>query len=94
MQSLPSHLPGPAPDGRRTEPTEEEIQHAAYFLWLERGRPVGTELETWMEARERLRHRHLGPDGAGLDVPPLHFPAARPKSASPFVPAGYPAASP
>ena len=41
------------------EPTEEEIQHAAYFLWIEQGRPKDCELENWFAARERLRH-HSG----------------------------------
>lgn len=39
------------------EPSEEEIQHAAYFLWEAEGKPVGRDLEIWLAARERLRHR-------------------------------------
>jgi hypothetical protein len=65
---------GPAPAGHRPEPTQEEIQHAAYFLWLEHGRPHGCDLDTWLEARERLRHRHVGADGEGPDALPVHFP--------------------
>ena len=38
-------------------PTEGEIQHAAYFLWEEAGKPAGRDLELWLEAKERLRHR-------------------------------------
>jgi hypothetical protein len=40
------------------EPTEAEIQHAAYFLWVERGRPTGCDLENWFAAKELLRHHH------------------------------------
>ncbi|MBP7141740.1 MAG: DUF2934 domain-containing protein [Opitutaceae bacterium] len=40
------------------EPTEQEIQHAAYLLWVEEGRPDGRDLEHWHAARERLGHHH------------------------------------
>jgi hypothetical protein len=40
------------------EPTEAEIQHAAYILWIENGRPEGSDLEHWLVAKEMLRHRH------------------------------------
>ena len=39
------------------EPTEAEIQHAAYLLWIENGRPEGRDLEHWMAAKEMLCHR-------------------------------------
>ena len=39
------------------EPTELEIQKAAYFLWLELGCPQGRDQETWFAAKEMLRHR-------------------------------------
>ena len=42
----------------RPEPTEQEIQHAAYLLWIEGGRPEGRDLEHWLEAKEMLCHRH------------------------------------
>ena len=42
----------------RREPTEAEIQHAAYLLWVEDGRPEGRNLEHWQQAREMLAHRH------------------------------------
>lgn len=38
------------------DPTEQEIQHAAYFLWEAEGRPAGRDLEIWLAARERLKH--------------------------------------
>lgn len=38
------------------EPSEGEIQHAAYTLWEAAGRPSGRDLEFWLTARERLRH--------------------------------------
>jgi hypothetical protein len=40
------------------EPSEAEIQHAAYMLWIENGRPEGRDLEHWLAAREMLCHRH------------------------------------
>jgi len=40
------------------EPTEAEIQHAAYLLWIENGRSEGRDLEHWVEAKELLCHRH------------------------------------
>lgn len=40
------------------EPTEAEIQHTAYLLWLEDGRPEGRDLEHWHAARQLLTHRH------------------------------------
>ncbi len=42
----------------RPAPTEAEIQHAAYLLWVENGRPEGRDLEHWLTAREMLCHRH------------------------------------
>jgi hypothetical protein len=42
----------------RETPTEAQIQHAAYLLWLEEGRPEGRDLEHWLAAKEMLTHRH------------------------------------
>jgi hypothetical protein len=44
-------------------PSEAEIQHAAYLLWIENGRPDGCDLEHWLAAKEMLCHRH-GRDSA------------------------------
>jgi hypothetical protein len=41
-----------------TSPSEAEIQHEAYRLWLEGGRQEGVELENWFAAKERLMHHH------------------------------------
>lgn len=48
------------------DPAEAEIQKAAYFLWLEEGRPVGRDLELWLTAKELLRHR------TGATASPAH----------------------
>jgi hypothetical protein len=40
------------------EPSEAEIQHAAYMLWIEDGRAEGRDLEHWHAAKEMLCHRH------------------------------------
>jgi hypothetical protein len=50
--------PRPAAPAPAPEPTEAQIQHEAYRLWLEAGRPAGRDLEHWLAARELLRHRH------------------------------------
>jgi hypothetical protein len=39
------------------EPTEPQIQHAAYLLWEEAGKPEGRDQEIWFAARELLKHR-------------------------------------
>jgi hypothetical protein len=38
------------------KPTESEIQHAAFLLWDEQGRPANRDLEIWLAAKERLKH--------------------------------------
>ena len=56
-------------------PTEAEIQHAAYLIWIEDGRPEGRDLEHWLAAKEMLCHRH-GRDGkTGRRVPEIAEPA-------------------
>lgn len=52
------------------EPTELEIQKAAYFLWLELGCPPGRDQETWFAAKEKLRHRRVVPGFASRVSPP------------------------
>jgi hypothetical protein len=32
----------------------EEIQHRAYFMWLDRGQPKGLELEHWLAAESEV----------------------------------------
>lgn len=57
----------PRPAVPAPEPTEAQIQHEAYLLWLEEGRPAGRDLDHWLAARELLRHRHgRGPAAAGF----------------------------
>ena len=41
----------------RPELTDAEIQHAAYLLWIEAGRPEGRDLDHWLAAKELLCHR-------------------------------------
>lgn len=48
----------PTHHARTHEPTEREIQHAAYLMWIEDGRPAGRDLEHWFAAKEMLSHRH------------------------------------
>ena len=61
----------PRPAVPAPEPTEAQIQHEAYLLWLEEGRPAGRDLEHWLAARELLRHRHgRAPAAAGSHPAP------------------------
>lgn len=63
------------------QPSEPEIQHAAYLLWIEEGRPEGRDLQHWLAAKEMLLHRH-GRDAQTRRVAPeISAPAA-------LVPAG------
>ena len=46
------------------DPSDQEIQHAAYYLWQEEGRPVHRDLEIWLAAKEHLKHRLPKPGNA------------------------------
>lgn len=59
-------------------PTEQEIQHAAYLLWIEAGRPAGRDLEFWHAAREMLLHRHGRDASTRRAAPELPATARRP----------------
>jgi hypothetical protein len=37
-------------------PTESEISTVAYRLWLDNGRPVGSDQEDWLRAEEMLQN--------------------------------------
>ena len=66
------------------EPSESEIQHAAYLIWLEDGQPEGRDLEHWLTAKEMLCHRH-GRDATtrqkAIEVQPRQNRAPAPRSA-------------
>ena len=49
MRKFTHHISGP---------TEAEIQHAAYLLWIEDGRPEGRDLDHWLAAQKLFRHPH------------------------------------
>jgi hypothetical protein len=40
------------------QPSEAQIQHAAYLLWVEEGCPEGRDQQHWFAAKEMLVHRH------------------------------------
>lgn len=40
------------------EPTELEIQRAAYHLYVESGCTPGRDLDNWLAAKELLKHHH------------------------------------
>jgi hypothetical protein len=56
-------------------PTEQEIQHAAYLLWIENGRPEGRDLEHWLAAKEMLCHRHGRDASTRRPAPEIAAPA-------------------
>ena len=58
-----------------TAPAEAEIQHAAYILWIEDGRPEGRDLEHWFAAKEMLCHRHGRDASTRRPVPEIAAPA-------------------
>jgi hypothetical protein len=58
------------------EPTEAEIQHAAYLLWIEDGRPDGCDLNHWLQARELLIHRRGRDARTGRPAIEISAPAA------------------
>jgi hypothetical protein len=64
-----------APIVAAPEPTEQEIQHAAYLLWIENGRPEGRDLEFWLAAREMLTHRHGRDATTGVPAVEISGPA-------------------
>lgn len=57
------------------EPSEMEIQHAAYMLWIENGRQEGHDLDYWLAAREMLLHRHGRDSKTRRRVPEIAEPA-------------------
>ena len=40
------------------DPSDSEIQHAAYLLWMDSGRPDAHDIEIWLAAKEMLTHEH------------------------------------
>jgi len=64
------------------EPTEAEIQHTAYLLWLESGQVPGRDLDNWLAAKELLRHHH-GRDASTkrVGISPMPPPIPGPTSA-------------
>ena len=65
------------------EPSEAQIQHAAYMLWIEEGRPEGCDLEHWMAAKEMLCHRHGRDATTRRRAPEIAEPAPLDRSATP-----------
>ena len=65
------------PHHETLEIPELEIQKEAHRLWIEKGRPEGCDLETWLEAKELLKHRpaHDIVDGRAAPTQ-IHFPPA------------------
>ena len=42
------------PRGEGQSPSSETIALHAYYLWLGRGRPIGTDWDDWLEAERQL----------------------------------------
>jgi len=43
-----------SPRSEDQRPSSEQIAIHAYYLWLARGQPVGTDRDDWLEAERRL----------------------------------------
>ena len=51
----PSGVPASSsPRGEDGSPSREQIAIRAYYHWLARGKPVGTDWEDWFEAERQL----------------------------------------
>jgi hypothetical protein len=68
-------------------PTEAEIQHEAYRLWLEGGRQEGVEIENWFAAKERLLHHHGPAAKISARPKPKAEPASLPNAVALALPA-------
>ncbi len=44
-------------NGGHSEPTQDQIAHLAYELWLQRGCPIGSPEEDWTHAEMQLREQ-------------------------------------
>lgn len=44
-----------APPASLPPPTHEQIAALAHAIWVDRGRPVGHDLDNWLEAERQLR---------------------------------------
>lgn len=62
----------------KSEPTEAQIQHAAYHPWIEHDRPAGRDLEHWLAAKELLVHRHGRDASTRRPVPEIAAPTVLP----------------
>jgi hypothetical protein len=62
--------PGPATDLDPPSPTDEQIAVRAYEIWLEKGKPDGTELENWAEAERQLRRHVVDPQKDTTPIQP------------------------
>ena len=63
--------------GRPARLEDSAVQKEAYYLWQERGCPIGADLDLWLEAEDRLRHQMPADDRSGAVTPcapSLHFP--------------------
>ena len=59
----------PTPAIAPLDPCHAEIQHAAYQLWLDSGRPEAHDFELWLAAKEMLLHRHSPHANSSRGVP-------------------------
>ena len=64
------------------QPTETEIQHAAYLLWVEDGQPEGRDSEHWFAAKEMLCHRHGRDSKTSRQAPEIAAPAPKSRARS------------
>jgi hypothetical protein len=53
----PATSPSPGQTQATPTPSHEEIELRAYQIWVDRGRPEGTDREDWFEAERQLTRR-------------------------------------
>ena len=68
------------------EPSDDEVQKAAYLLYLASGCVPGHDLENWLAAREKITSQRRFSDKNEQKQAPvkLHFPLNANASRSPF----------
>jgi hypothetical protein len=51
----------------------QQIERLAYWLWQQRGRPIGSPDDDWFLAEELLRRRYKGVQLSIRDIPLFAF---------------------
>lgn len=84
MNSIkPSRLSPESPSSRPLAPTQDQIAALAHAIWIDRGCPVGRDVDHWLEAERQLGGPAAKPaltqrlPGSDTDLDPERSSAAR-----------------